>query len=406
MLTSLLILSFVACDSDYKLHSPPDEPSIVIEDDVPDIRVTPDSVNFTALLEGQVISEIITVENIGEDDLIITDIELLVGTSYSLTLTASELIAPGEFTEFTVTLTAGSEPLEDWIHIDSNDPDTPTVEVPLNVDLASGLEEPPPEGEDEPPFETEPDTGDPLCECPEGYFPTPASELCQRKVVTDPIYNGEPIEVCSIAPYFAYGMYGARYPDGAAEQSTFWGMDDGSSLGRLNSIGVWGCDAPGSSVAGHDPIGEWIGFAVCLELEEPGDYLVGVGADNRVRFHSDGDLIFEHDTGATQAFNYWWMQSVSLASGTHILEFEGKNDGSIAGFGAEVAGPFAPGSLTSDAAMVAADYESNILWSTADAIGSAFDIGASSGWVCPDGTTYSICDKEPECYSIDVTECL
>jgi len=407
----MLALLLFACDSDYKLTNPADEPTVAIVGDTPDIRVSPDAVDFGEVRAGQEVSEVIRVENLGDGDLYLADIELVVGAAYTLTSPGSQVIPPGEFTEFTVTLEAPDEALEDWIHVDSSDPDTPTVEVPLSARLPPELEDPDTGGEDEPPFETETepetDTGpEPdACECPEGFEPTPAGEICQRRVEEPPVEVGAPVEVCAIEPYFAYGNFGARYPDGASVQSEWWGLNDGSALGRLNEVGVWGCESEGSTVAGSDPIGEWIGFAVCLELEEAGDYLVGVGADNRIRFHADGDLIFEEDTGSTQAFNYWWMQGVSFTSGVHILEFEGMNDGSIAGMAAEIAGPFDAGSLVDDASMIAADYEGSLLWSTADAVGAAFDLG-SAGWVCPDGTVYAACDEEPACVRVESVPCL
>ena len=405
----MLALLLLSCDSDYKLTNPADEPEVTIAGESPDIVVSPEAIDFGEVLPGSARSEVVRIENAGEAELLLSEIELVVGAAYSLTATASSVVAPGEHTELTVTLEVPDAELSDWIRIDSNDPDRPTVEVPLSAALPPPPEDTAPPADDEPPFDTPPDTGtapEPdACECPEGFNPTPAGEICQRRVEEDPIELGEPVDVCAIEPYFAYGMLGVRYPDDTIVQSEYWGQNDSVENGRLNAVGVWACEAD-SSYAGHDPIGEWIGFSVCLELEEGGDFLVGVGADNRTRVHVDGALIFEEDTGATSAFNYWWMQAVPLTSGLHILTFEGMNDGSIAGMGAEFAGPFDAGTLIDDAAMEDADYAGSLLWSTAEAVGAAFDLGVTSGWVCPDGSTYAACEEEPTCTRIETEPCL
>ena len=94
-----------------------------------------------------------------------------------------------------------------------------------------------------------------------------------------------------------------------------------------------------------------------------------------------------------------------LTAGAHVLEVEGYNTSSIGAFGAELAGPFAAGSLSTDAAIEAADYAGSLLWSTADAIGSAFPIGDAVGWTCPDGTTFDRCADEPVCVGEETAAC-
>jgi len=249
------------------------------------------------------------------------------------------------------------------------------------------------------------DTGaaDPMsCACPEGFEPTPAGEICQREFTRTPQNHGVQLKVCAIEPYFAYSQYGARYPGGEIVQDDYWGQSDGSALGRLNTSGVWTCEG----ALGDGPVDEWIGFSVCLELDEPGDLLVGLGADNSFRVRLDGALIIADESGETSAFNYWWVQAVSLISGRHILELEGKNLGSAAALGAELAGPFPAGSLTDDAAMLTADYAGELLWSSADTEGEIFDLGSTTGLSCPDGFALSRCDEEPACVKLETSECL
>ena len=257
-----------------------------------------------------------------------------------------------------------------------------------------------------PDTDTDTDT-DTLCACPEGYEATPAGEVCQRRLTRSPMDSGAPpLAVCAIEPYFAYGKFGARYPDGENITDDYWGHSDGGNTGRLNAAGVWACEAAGSTATGSAPVDEWIGFSICLDLDDPADFLLGMGADNRVRARVDGASIFEEDSGETRAFDYWWMQRVSLTSGDHILEFEAKNDSDLAGLGAELAGPFEAGSLVDDATMIAADYEGSLLWSTSDAIGATFDLGSAAGLRCRDGFALSLCGAAPECVKLETTACL
>ena len=116
---------------------------------------------------------------------------------------------------------------------------------------------------------------------------------------------------------------------------------------RLNTVGIWACDGEQNQV-GQLPIGEWIGFSHCLNVEQAGDYLVGIAGDNRVRFKVNGQMVFERNTTHTHNFNYWHIIKVSLNSGVNIIELYGYNDHRIASFGAEISGPFPAGSLETE----------------------------------------------------------
>jgi hypothetical protein len=243
------------------------------------------------------------------------------------------------------------------------------------------------------------------CACPPGWEVDPSGAACRREVRSAPLFVGEPSEVCAIEPYVTYGMFGARYWDGFTFQDPWWGQNDGVPNGRLNDVGVWRC-APGSDRAGHDPVGEWIGFQVCVTLEEAGTYLVGMGADNRFRFLVDGALVWEEVSGLTQAFNYWWIHKVELEAGEHVFEFRGLNDGAIAGLGTELYGPFDASLVPSGAAAHALDLRDDIAWSTLNTIGRAFELDAEVGWYCPDGAAVlDLCGEEPECLSVEVQAC-
>ncbi len=68
---------------------------------------------------------------------------------------------------------------------------------------------------------------------------------------------------------------------------------------RLNDVGVWSCGA--RSVSAGAIVGEWIGFAVCVDIPESGEYILGVAGDNRVRIDVDGATVYLHDTGSRRS---------------------------------------------------------------------------------------------------------
>lgn len=248
-----------------------------------------------------------------------------------------------------------------------------------------------------------------LCGCPEGFEPTPAFDACIRTTETDVFLNDVTYQVCKAETNNNYSRDGAQYPDGTIVENSFWGEYYGDLDSRLNTVGVWACDPDsintGETYATTTPTQEWIGFAVCLDLEEAGDYIVGIAADNQVRFRVNGTTIVNWNTNATTNFTYWWNLPVPLSSGLNVIEMEGYNQSQAASFGAEIAGPFASGSLVDDASMIAADYENNILWSTLDIIGEPFTLGEASGYSCPEGWVLNLCGDAPVCTLIEKIPC-
>ncbi len=243
------------------------------------------------------------------------------------------------------------------------------------------------------------------CSCPEGYEATPQGDACVRETSVDATLQGTQYQVCPGNQDAVYGKFGARAPDGTAEQSDYWGDDDGQVDGRLNDVGVWTCDPDDPETTSSDPVGEWIGFVTCVEIDEAADYLVGIAGDNRVRLVVDGTEVLLLDGSSTANFNYWWLQPLSLSSGKHLVELTGYNVGSIASFGAEFSGPFATGSLDTDADVLDAEYAENLVFSTGRMVGETFDVGEKSGWVCPDGFVLDLCVDEAVCTQLDYVEC-
>jgi hypothetical protein len=236
------------------------------------------------------------------------------------------------------------------------------------------------------------------CLCPEGFTLTPAGDECIRTTEVPATEAGTLYTVCPAAPSSAYGWAGVIFPGGLIDNLTAFFLE------RLNTIGVWACDSD-SSTAGTTPVGEWIGFSACIDIDVPGDYVIGMAADNRMRFRLNGTPFFTMDSYNTLNFNHWWMNPVSLGSGLNIIELEGYNDGLIASFGADIYGPYPAGSLDDDASMAGLDYEGNVEWSTLDVIGQPFITGEVSGLSCPDGYSLNTCTGELTCTLIERVPC-
>lgn len=247
------------------------------------------------------------------------------------------------------------------------------------------------------------------CTCPEGFELTPEGDECER-VTTIPASQSETVyQVCKAERNRNYSRDGAIFPGGSVLTSPFFGEYWGDMDSRLNEVGVWACD-PESVETGETfpttlPTQEWIGFSACLEIEVGAEYVVGIAADNQMRFSLNGVLLHDYNTSATQNFTYWWMHPIALSSGVNILGLEGWNQSSAASFGAEIYGPFPPGSVTNDATMMSLDYENNIVWSSVDVVGQPFTMGEASGYSCPDGYVVSTCAEAPECTRVERRPC-
>jgi len=127
-------LAALAACSDYKFTSEADAAGDTAAAS-PAIIVDPLAVDYGALsAAAPPVTEVVTVWNNGEADLWIYDVTLAdPGGPYSLTAVESDLVAPGEYTHFTVTYDPASGPSPGQAIVESNDPDDPTVPVGLRA---------------------------------------------------------------------------------------------------------------------------------------------------------------------------------------------------------------------------------------------------------------------------------
>jgi hypothetical protein len=212
-------------------------------------------------------------------------------------------------------------------------------------------------------------------------------------------------DVCESKENDVYGSLGAivepmgTAPGGTNESNDYWN-------GRLNEVGVWACAANSDEVS-ESPVKEWIGFSVCIDIAESGDYILGIAGDTRVRFDIDGSPVFALDTSLDVNFKHWHLLPMHLSSGIHILEVRGRNDGGPAAFGAEISGPFVAGSLVTDAAVLDEfAYQEKLMWSTGQlAPSQTFQLGEASGWQCPKEAALDACAPEPVCVERDHQAC-
>ena len=160
-----------------------------------------------------------------------------------------------------------------------------------------------------------------------------------------------------------------------------WDSQGTNTQGRLNIAGIWSTLVP-------NPLNEWIGFSACFEVPSTKEYCIGLAADNRMRFSLNGQKIVEFTGAPTNNFDYWHVIPITLNQGTNVLEMEGLNVGGDASFAAEIYDA-TPNQLLIVSSVLA--LEPYIIFSTRDRVGTAFDIGDNSGYMCPNGYSYNLC---------------
>lgn len=187
-----------------------------------------------------------------------------------------------------------------------------------------------------------------------------------------------------------------------------WSSAGSSDYGRLNRSSVWTTyGAPDPNL----PIGQWIGFSKCIDIQTTGIYSVGIAGDNRIRFSLNGQLFYDADLTSPYTFDTWRVFELTLSAGTNIIELEGKNDGAIAGFGAEI---YASDIANLQKITSVSELEKLLTFSTRnyryDVVSgtsqpTVFNLGESSGFSCPSGYFLNTCITPFSCSTTTITGC-
>ena len=191
-------------------------------------------------------------------------------------------------------------------------------------------------------------------------------------------------------------------------KNELWGAAEGKNCsGRLATIGVWANANVLPCIANNDPIHQWIGFTVPVNAPIAAVYSIGFAADDRVRITIDGQLFAIIDL-TYLAFAAWHVIPITLSAGTHNILVEGYNNSGTASLGAEIYSttPSILSGLNSTAGL-----DPYIVWSTADRVGSTFDLAATpdpggsgescGGCECPDGYTMAYVNGLLTCVRTD-----
>ena len=126
-ITKIFLLSFTTGCIENKITK--QEP---VDDTFPVIAVSPELVDFGYIDMGESRSESVTVSNIGNDDLDISNISLAMNSAFTLTIPQPiTSLAPGEEASFTVTYEALRESDTGKVFVENNDTTNPDLEVPL-----------------------------------------------------------------------------------------------------------------------------------------------------------------------------------------------------------------------------------------------------------------------------------
>jgi hypothetical protein len=265
--------------------------------------------------------------------------------------------------------------------------------------------------------------------CPSGFNLNPDDTQCFSSTTTSVTVNGTVYTAYTGNVDTGYSFNGARFyfqrpesefplqltgisdtlrtndgttisPDAVNTTSPLWASLTTTTNGRLNNVGVWGTPA----TSPNNPVGEFIGFSFCLDIDVSGTYLIGLSADNRSRFRINGELIYTSEplnTGNNADLRLWRVFEYELMSGQNIIEMEAINDGAQASFGCEV---YSGTVQQISGYTTESQLEPHILFSTKDYryetngnVVKLFDLGESSGYSCPTGYTLDNCTDTPFC---------
>ena len=265
--------------------------------------------------------------------------------------------------------------------------------------------------------EWNPAGGNYVCSCPTGYVATVGNNGCQAINTNPATFNGAGSAVLATPKDATHGDFGTFfYPEvtnmsnlpltrdfGTSGRNletqtgtqvvptlvinntyppfisnSFWDAFD-ANTGRINNVGVRTSD------------NEWKGFSYCIEVPIGKVYYIGVGSRWFFKVSIDGNTILEVGGPDNPSTNYraWHIIPYFLTPGKHIIEMEGlgKIFQAPSFFGAEIYDPVSYAALTGATNTT----DAGVIFSTANKVGSNFDLGLTVGYSCPVGFALDTC---------------
>jgi hypothetical protein len=195
--------------------------------------------------------------------------------------------------------------------------------------------------------------------------------------------------------YSTFSINGTGTIDTTSTTQNIWRRTQPGGLdGPLNRCALWATDNDPNS---DPPYDVWLGFSVCLTgiLAEK-TYYVGIGADNNYKLTLDGNVILNTVGGplddSQDSFKYWHVYPVVIGAGDHILELFGLNNSSIAGFGCEIYD-----NTLEELTGFTTYSQLNVIFTSsgqtqATIVQNLSNQYLTSGYTCPSGYVYSVCD--------------
>lgn len=229
--------------------------------------------------------------------------------------------------------------------------------------------------------------------CPAGY--TKVDNECQKviNVPATPISNPTNFEVAKKTSFFLTRYGTALYSDynvngtGTYQMLTtpYW-INQPNNLvnGPGNRTSIW-------NGLSENPINQWVGFAVPINIPETKTYYIGVSADNLARIRLDCNLLMQFDPYAMGnehrikdgypnsnmvAFEKWHIFPVTITAGLHYLQVEGMNQGDLGNFGCQIYS-----NTSADIISATQDSDLDIIFDTSNYDGLTIN---TINYTCPD----------------------
>jgi len=258
-----------------------------------------------------------------------------------------------------------------------------------------------------------------FCDCPAGFSPTSDFLKCSRESVVAPSKPSNPSPIVrgddDGQSYYTSALFLAdadgnsnwpfqtkgKYFDGTHP----YVVDSTKSLLAFNGIQLsdpafsfWRSRVVGNnrvSIQGAND-NQWYTKTFCIDLPNPKNYLIHVGADNNYRVKIDGKEFADCTTSDT-CFSSAILYNQSFSAGKHLVELKYVNLGAQGAVWFEVFD-----NTFNDAKNARRDSDLNVVYSSKSLLGDFWDY---TNEICPDGYAYDVCSKDKKCSKLEYQDC-